>query len=183
MRHIVAGDEAGDTAGIVTAPADGRHVEGPCEPAAVQQMEDGYGFSMEVTAEQAAILERCRAKQEHARERWAAAPREEHSGLPPPDVLKKLCRKVGGVGRGATLVIEESGGLLLFAHDSTAAAARQQGQRRRTGQATAHPSPCACLSGRAARHAAAGVAGAVGCQGAPRARAAALLRLGGAAGP
>lgn len=104
VRHLVAGEGGGEPGSSPPQPgADGRHVEGPREPAqqGPQEVQDAFGFTLEVSPEQAAILERCRARQEHVRAKWQAAARGP-DGLPPPDVLKKLCRKVcgGHWGRG-----------------------------------------------------------------------------------
>ncbi|KAL4443069.1 hypothetical protein ABPG77_008560 [Micractinium sp. CCAP 211/92] len=95
VRHLVAGEGGGEPGSSPPQPgADGRHVEGPREPAqqGPQEVQDAFGFSLGVSPEQAAILERCRAQQEHGRAKWQAAARGP-DGLPPPDVLKKLCRK------------------------------------------------------------------------------------------
>lgn len=82
--------------------ADGRHVEGPCDPAqqgAPVAITDAYGFTIEVTPEQAAILERCRAKSERLAAKWG--PCTGSGGeLAPTEALKKLCRKVWGWGDG-----------------------------------------------------------------------------------
>ena len=89
VRQLVAPPEAeAEHQGV-----DGRHVEGP-----PQQVQDAYGFSFEVTPAQAAILERCRSKQEQQLAKWQQYQRDE--GLaPPPDTLKRLCRKVRRGGR------------------------------------------------------------------------------------
>lgn len=95
VRHLVASD--GESGSSPTPPgADGQHVQGPEAPAqqGQQEVQDAYGFIHEVTPEQAGILERCRARQEYVRAKWQAA--RGPNGLPSPDVLKKLCRKVGG---------------------------------------------------------------------------------------
>ncbi|KAL4457817.1 hypothetical protein ABPG75_012682 [Micractinium tetrahymenae] len=95
VRHLVAGEGSGEPGSSPVPPgADGQHVEGPREPAQQGpcEVQDAYGFTLEVTPEQAAILERCRARQEHVRAKWQPAARGP-DGLPPPDVLKKLCRK------------------------------------------------------------------------------------------
>jgi hypothetical protein len=88
VRHLVLDEGAPNT-------ADGQHVQGPQpqdqEP---QQVTDAYGFSLTVTAQQLAILERCRARQEVVRQKWAQHTQPDGS-LPTPDVLKRLCRKVG----------------------------------------------------------------------------------------
>ena len=87
------------------AGADGQHVEGPRQPL---DTEDAYGFAIEPTAEQAAILQRCRARQERQRQRWqqylrgstgAAGGGSGGSELAADhQLLKKLCRKVGSMG-------------------------------------------------------------------------------------
>ena len=131
--------------------ADGQHVQGPREPAQQGPHEalDAFGFSLEVTSEQAGILERCRARQEHVRAKWQAAARGPN-GLPLPDVLKKLCRKVGGRQQPDAIVLP---------HPSVPSAHRQ-GLRQRASQRellVAQDAPCdvppscrsfpACLQG------------------------------------
>lgn len=83
------------------AAADGQHVEGPRQPL---NGEDVYGFALELTAEQAAILERCHSKQERQRQRWQQYMQGSTSGggssggelAADHQQLKKLCRKVRG---------------------------------------------------------------------------------------
>lgn len=85
------------------AAADGQHVDGPRQPAQALETEDAYGFALELTAEQAAILERCHAKQERQRQRWQQYARGSTGGggggggelAADHQLLKKLCRKVG----------------------------------------------------------------------------------------
>lgn len=90
---------------VAPADADGQHVEGPRQPL---DTEDAYGFAIEPTPEQAAILQRCRAKQERQRQRLqqylrgstgAAGGGSASSELAADhQLLKKLCRKVGSMG-------------------------------------------------------------------------------------
>lgn len=92
MRAVVRGADDPLTTG-----ADDWHVQGPAVAAAQQQSTqrvlDTYGFAADVTAEQAAILERCGCKEQRVQHRWQQEMREA-GGLPAPDALKKLCRKV-----------------------------------------------------------------------------------------
>lgn len=80
--------------------ADGQHVAGPRDPAQAGQpisFVDTYGFAQEVSPEQAALLERCRARAQQQAAKWAAlGPLGGTAGgeLAPSDALKKLCRKV-----------------------------------------------------------------------------------------
>lgn len=86
VRHLVLDDGT-------EQPGDGQHVQGPFDQSQEPQVVvDAYGFSLTVMPDQAAILERCRARQEAVRQKWAQHVQE--GGLPPPDALKKLCRKV-----------------------------------------------------------------------------------------
>lgn len=87
------------------AAADGRHVEGAPGPQPLPlEGEDAYGFQLDLTPEQAAIRERCRAKQERQQAKWQQCTRAAAQGggaagvelVAQPDVLKKLCRKVRG---------------------------------------------------------------------------------------
>ncbi|EFN58503.1 hypothetical protein CHLNCDRAFT_56888 [Chlorella variabilis] len=85
VRHLVLDDGT-------EQPGDGQHVQGPFDQSQEPQVVvDAYGFSLTVMPDQAAILERCRARQEAVRQKWAQHVQE--GGLPPPDALKKLCRK------------------------------------------------------------------------------------------
>ena len=67
--------------------------QGPASQAQQQEVADAIANTLTVTAEQAAILERCAARQEAVRPKWTHH-MPEGGGLPPPDVLKRLCRKV-----------------------------------------------------------------------------------------
>lgn len=103
VRHFVRDDG-------VRQDADGLDGEGPREAEPAQpplQLVDAYGFSLTVTAEQAAILERCRAKQDAARQKWVQ--QVQQGGLPPTDALKKLCRKVGGSASAEECLQSEEG--------------------------------------------------------------------------
>eukprot|EP00887_Chlorella_sp_A99_P001441 scaffold8.g1441.t1 len=56
-----------------------------------QAQTDCYGFEILVTPEQAEALARCRQREDAQRAKWAAHPAG--GGLPPPDRLKRLCRR------------------------------------------------------------------------------------------
>jgi glucose-6-phosphate-specific signal transduction histidine kinase len=91
VRHLVRDDIIKQEAGALDAEGP-REVEQPELPL---ELVDAYGFNLTVTAEQAAILERCRGRQDAVRQKWGQQVQE--AGLPPTDALKKLCRKVGGL--------------------------------------------------------------------------------------
>ena len=95
MRQLVA-PAAEPAIAAAAAVANGR---AGGEPLALL---DGFGFSLQVSPEQAATLEAAAAKQQQQRLKWL-----QHCGgqegqqqgvttlpLPPPDALKRLCRRV-----------------------------------------------------------------------------------------
>lgn len=51
---------------------------------------DAYGFTLSITPDQRAVLDRCAASTEHVASAWEAYP--SGGSLPPSDTLKKLCR-------------------------------------------------------------------------------------------
>lgn len=170
--------------------ADAQHVEGPREPSnelqEPAQVVDTYGFTLTITPEQAAILDRCRAKQEAVRSKWVEQAQE--AGLPPTDALKKLCRKVRVLpprvpGNGDTASSHHLAGT-RSSRCSLCCMTLQCSISCGAGCAAVNPvlRTVWCVAGCAARHAASGVAGAFrGGASAPEA-AASLLRRCSAAG-
>lgn len=83
--------------------ADARRDRGPAaaqqlEPEPLLQLTDAFGFHLEVTVEQAAILGRCAAHGARQQAKWAPLAHAGGSEAAPADALKKLCRKVGRAG-------------------------------------------------------------------------------------